>query len=234
MLYAGTVHCEKRAANSQRRAFPFAIYCQRAQLGPRTSLVLPDGCARRPGIAAVFLRRFPRGHRRLPRLCRPRHQLVAARHLWPDAGAAHRAHRHAPARISRFSGHNLLVIWSRQLQSRHAGTDCIRPRHLPDRCRYRAPHALNTRRQNRVPARLPVSVSRELQRRGAHRDPGNFLHRPRPRLRGRRTESNARGRSGDQPTLGCHRRRHCRLHSAAPGWRHPADRRRILCGGSSP
>jgi len=59
-------------------------------------------------LRLFFLRRFPRGHRRLPRLCRPRHQLVAARHLWPDAGAAHRAHRHAPARISRFLA---IIFW---------------------------------------------------------------------------------------------------------------------------
>jgi len=227
----GTVHCEKRAANSQRRAFQFAIYCQRAQLGPRTSLVLPDGCARRPGIAAVFFVDFPA-------VTDDSHVYAdspptgCSTHLWPDAGAAHRAHRHAlpgyPAFLAiifwLFGAGNFKAVMlaqivfdlatclivadiaRRMLSTRAAKIAFLLASLCPFLANYSAAVLTETLEIFFTVLALDCAVAAL-----------NRMHA---------------GEAGST-NLGCHRRRHCRLHSAAPGWRHPADRRRILCGAAA-
>ena len=67
--------------------------------------------------------------------------------------------------------------------------------HLPDRRRPCPPGGFRTRGENRFCPGGAVSVSRELCRRGAHRNFGDLLYGARSRLRGRRAESNACGRA---------------------------------------
>src|SRR5208282_1788758 len=91
------------AMSKRRKIARFALYSERAHPDPRTSHFVSGNRTRRSGVAAAFLRLLSSGHRRLPRLRRPRLQLAAARHLWPDANRpavnADRAYRHAPAGI---------------------------------------------------------------------------------------------------------------------------------------
>src|SRR6202140_1798716 len=180
----------------------------------------------RAGPALIVGRLFSGGGGRFPLLRQHRGELAAARHLRDNEFWRNHPDALPVAGISSVSGGDLRSVWSRELSGSPAGAGRVRLGDLLSNCRRGAPPVFRSRSTGGVPPGGALSISCQLCRRLADRDPGDFLYRAGFRLDSPRPGSGRDGDSGSSTPLGLARLR------TRHWWSDPAPARRRNIVGS--